>query len=621
MVVGEKAKNWLWASAALCSECLEFLHAEKNPSFDFFLWERFFPQKRKVCANLKLDSTAAIPQNNDMLPRPFIFILAVMGWMLLTGNSMASPQVTLVPAKAEVQVHDFLELTLQVKASAAANPFTDVEIKASFRLDDQPPIAVTGFCDALDGSQYKLRFLPRATGTYAYDLTYQEGSFAERFSGKFLVIPSPRKGLLQIHPDAPYHFRWEGSQEPVFLNGTTAYWLLGWEDENTIQQILNRFAANKVNRVRMALCGRTHSGNRWHEPNVVSNDQFKLRLSPWALERPDDVENPGIDVTRFNPAYWQKLERVIRMARRLNIILSMVFYVDGQDPGVDPFGKALAGSDDEKRYYAYAANRLSAYSNIVWDLTNEYRLFRDDAWAQTMGDYLSGCDPYGHLMSVHGHGDFKFRTSGWADYAVYQSWDQGGGYAFMLKNRTEQEQSGHAKPQINEEYGYEDHYPVGWGGDLKSPARNADSRRRLAWEMTMAGGYQTTGERADLGTGKGADQGGGWLNGRGNDQMTLLTQQARMVDFFTSFEWWKCRPVADVIKEGRGYCLAEIGRVYALYLPEGGTVKIALPDGKFSAELFNCLSGERKSLGELPSGEWTSPAQPKEQDWAILIRG
>ena len=158
-----------------------------------------------------------------------------------------------------------------------------------------------------------------------------------------------------------------------------------------------------------------------------------------------------------------------------------------------------------------------------------------------MGAFLKQCDPYDHVTSVHGHGQFPFRTSEWADFAMYQSWDEGGGYRFMLNNRVEQQKTGRPIPQINEEYGYEDHYPV-WGGSRKAPARSADNRRRLAWGMYMAGGYQTTGERADTGTGWGPDTGGGWINGRGDDSMTMLKGYGHIVDFFTALPWWRLEP-------------------------------------------------------------------------------
>ena len=541
--------------------------------------------------------------------------------LCVSDRAPAAPTVTLELNRAEVETYKFAEVVVKVKGSEAKNPFINASVRGSFTLEGGASVSVNGFCDEADGSIHRIRFMPTTAGTYSYTLSYQEGSFAQTFNGKFIAKASARKGLLRVDPANPYHFIWAGTGEHYFWNGTTAYYMLGWEDESVIQKALHRLADLKVNRIRVALCGRTDSGERWHEPSVVPTEKFKFRLNPWVAARPDSLKDPGFDTSKFNLSLWQRCDRLVHYARRLDIVVSIVFYLDGGDEGVDPFGKDHAAGEQEKRYYAYAASRLGAYSNVVWDLGNEYHLMRDDGWANTMGDYLKLCDPYDHLISVHGKEDFHFRTAGWASYCLYQAWDESGGHDFMLKNRMEQAQTGQPKPQINEEYGYEDHYPKGWGGDLVAPARSADNRRRLAWGMAMAGGYQTTGERANQGTGKPPDTGGGWINGRGDDQMVMLQGYAKMVEFFTSFEWWKTNPTTEVVKDGTAWCLAELGKTYALYLPKGGSIKVALPDGKFSAELFDCQTGERKPLGDLPGGEWTSPAQAPEKDWAILIRG
>ena len=67
--------------------------------------------------------------------------------------------------------------------------------------------------------------------------------------------------------------------------------------------------------------------------------------------------------------------------------------------------------------------------------------------------------------------------------------------------------------------------------------------RRTAWEIYMAGCYQTTGETARRGTGYWPDTGGGWVNGRGDGSMVMLQGYARIVDFFAGFEPWSrtCR--------------------------------------------------------------------------------
>jgi hypothetical protein len=127
-------------------------------------------------------------------------------------------------------------------------------------------------------------------------------------------------------------------------------------------------------------------------------------LNPWVAERPDSVENPGFDVTRYIVPFWQKCERMLRYARERDMVVSVIFYLDGADAGIEPFGRAKTGCDEEQRYYRYGVARLAAFSNVMWDVTNEYQLFRSEPWTEKMGTLIKTCDPYQHLTSVHGHG-------------------------------------------------------------------------------------------------------------------------------------------------------------------------------------------------------------------------
>src|SRR6185312_16927047 len=138
-------------------------------------------------------------------------------------------------------------------------------------------------------------------------------------------------------------------------------------------------------------------------------------------------------------------------------------------------------------------------------------------------------------------------------------------------------------PQTNEEYGYEEHYPS-WSPNYPD-GQSADANRRAAWEMAMAGTYQTTGETAKR-TGVWPDTGGGWVNGRGDKTMTMLDGYARMVDFFTSFEWWKTEPHDELVNMGN-YCLAKPGEIYAVYLPHGGRAIVKLQPGRYEPIQFN----------------------------------
>ncbi|MHC4351292.1 MAG: DUF5060 domain-containing protein, partial [Planctomycetota bacterium] len=522
-----------------------------------------------------------------------------------------SASIDFMQSAHTVEAYDFVEITLKDVNPGDVNPFIDASMQGWFKREGGERIQVDGFCDSRNGDVFRIRFMPTQPGDYDYFVKYRNGSTESSHTGKFRAQDGGRRGLVQVDRDHPWHFIWAGTGEHYFWNGTTTYWLLGWDDEN-IRRNIDRLHSLKVNRLRVAICGRVKNGRAWFE-NVFPTDKFRFVLNPWVARRPDSVENPGFDVTRFNLAHWRKIEQMLRHARDKDMNISIIFYVDGARPGVDPFGKGRMGQADEQRYYRYAVARLAAFSNVMWDVTNEYHLFRNEDWANMMGSFIKECDPYDHIMSVHGHGQFPFRLSPWADFAMYQQWDESGGYRFMLDNRNSQSQLGRPIPQVNEEYGYEDHYPT-WGGNRKAPARSADNRRRLAWGMYMAGCYQTTGERADTGTGWGPDTGGGWINGRGDSSMIMLKDYGHIVDFFTSIDWWKLEPDNDFFEAPSQnsvttelthvvYTRDKVGKALILLDGQKRAQLIARGDvsnwdGGLRLALANELTGDRPWLGE-----------------------
>ena len=539
----------------------------------------------------------------------------------------AAFRVEFTPAEATLDCYDFAEATLQVPQPRAANPFVDVVVAGTFALQGGTPRSVEGFCDSADGRLFHIRFMPEKPGAYDYTVTYREGTFAQSFQGRFQAVDKKRRGLVRVDAEYPAHFRWEGTQERYFWNGTTAYWLAGW-DESTITQIVERLDRLKVTRVRAALNGRVHDGKAWFE-EVYPTTNFSFLLNPWVAKDPASVEAPGFDVTRFNVAHWQKYEHLLQEARKRDLIVSVVFYVDGSRPGVDPFGKDGMGGPDEQRYYRYAMARLAPFANVMWDLANEYRSFRDDAWAEKMGALVKQWDPYGHLTSTHGHGDFHFRTSAWADFAMYQSWDEHGGWDFMVGNLEQQKKTVRVIPQVNEEYGYEEHYPQAWGENRRAPARSAETRLRLAWEICLAGGYQTTGERADRATG------GGWINGRGDDTMTMLVGYAHLYDFFTSITWWKLHPEPSLVvslqplakraseaKTAPARVLAarnDEGDLAVVYVPGGGI--ITLDEKQFKDGLKPMWYSPRDGGVKIPRALRPKTYRtPDANDWVLLFR-
>ena len=109
------------------------------------------------------------------------------------------------------------------------------------------------------------------------------------------------------------------------------------------------------------------------------------------------------------------------------------------------------------------------------------------------------------------------------------------------------------------------------------------------------------------------------MNGRGDDTMTMLQGYAHMVDFFTTFEWWKTEPHDELVNPGN-YCLAVPGSVYVVYLPHGGSATIRLQAGPYVAHWFNPSTGERSDLPPGAGPVWTSPTAPDNNDWALLLQ-
>ncbi|MBC8135938.1 MAG: DUF5060 domain-containing protein [Fibrella sp.] len=516
-----------------------------------------------------------------------------------------------------VEVWDFVEVVATTASTGTDdfNPFHEVTLYGIFIDPTGDSTSVMGFCDAQDGSTFRVRFMPQHAGLHEYRLTLSvRGDVMATSRGTFTSAEAfGRSGPVVRDPQYPFHFKHRGSDEHFFYNGTTAYAILGLREDLMIRA-LDRLQRHGVNRIRFGLSSaRVPSAREWFE-SVDPRDDFTFLLNPWIAANPDDVTVPGFETTRFNVAFWQKAERLLHACRERGIVASVIFYVDGARPGVYPFGDDPAG-DDEKRYYAYAAARLAAFANIHWDVSNEYRHFRDEAWVRTIAPFLKACDPYKHTMSVHGHGDFRFYGESWCDYACYQSWDEHGGYDFMIRNRALQSASGVILPQVNEEYGYEDHYPQGWGESRVAPARTADNRRRLAWEIYMAGGYQTTGETAP--------PLGGWLNGLAPDDHTeMLDGNHRARKFFESFDWWKCDPAPKTItaSSAKAYCLAEPGKTYAFWLPEGGTMSLNLPGGAYTARWFDPRSDAGFGTAIAVNGGSVTLSSPDESgDWALAI--
>ena len=93
------------------------------------------------------------------------------------------------------------------------------------------------------------------------------GAFECTERATLTAVPGPLAGPVRVDAEHPFPFVREGTGQHWFCNSRTTYQLLVWDDA-PITQSVERPAKLGVNRIRVALAGRTPDGKRWNEPLV-----------------------------------------------------------------------------------------------------------------------------------------------------------------------------------------------------------------------------------------------------------------------------------------------------------------------------------------------------------------
>jgi len=464
------------------------------------------------------------------------------------------------------------------------NPF-DIELSAAFtHLSSGEKLSIRGFYDGDD--TWKVRFMPNRLGTWKWvtssedeDLNGHQGDLECVESGELGVgiFGSMEPKIQQVDETYPNKFRW--ADGGYFLwNGNTCKNLLGadkshpkaggWKDfidytaEMRMNNILFFLYAPTIRTSSSAALGMAPwSLVAENPPSHAFNSRGKLDYFwvPWAKKGAPEQEPKRpeeVDFTRFSISYWEHVDEVLSYMYQKEIIAHIFFYPD------DAFWPKEG--EEEERYIRYALARLSAYPHIVWNTgvdLGEYRSTTD--WVRYWGRLLKEGDPYNHPRSSRHFGDDRFSEPllTWASTqsrnASYEEW---------------KEMMSHNKPVTEDDGTYE-------------PKRfDADGVRKRAWLATIADGVGLT-------------YGNQWGQGMSfhrlrEDDAGAEYNRIRM-EFLSRIDWWKLTPHDELVSEG--YCIAQPGQEYLIYLPSGKSVELDLSNvsGSFRAMWLSPCSGER----------------------------
>lgn len=353
-------------------------------------------------------------------------------------------------------------------------------------------------------------------------------------------------------PDHPYHLKNQEGDHLLILNKTAwAYFACAHPEE-----VLKKAKEQGVNVIRVCLEGAPY----W--------DVLKMDCWPWGGTR----ANP--DYSKFNEAYWNEVERRIRLAGDYGIGIDLNIYFS--------LLREAEKRPGQREYWAYTLERLAKYANILtWEIMNEY--LGSENFQDSAGWFFAQNDPWKRavITSDGTTDDAAWPQKKWMGMAIVHtctgSTDAHGLFGWYLA--VARNARSHGKPAFNNESGRE----------IRHKNDDPIHRRKQAWIWYSAGCHWTWHSWEGC---EGIDDAGYF--GPGQEFMRPVAT------FFRSLPFWRMNPNFTVLQiasdEMFAVTLSEPSRETCMsYLCahktgkkiSGQTAKIRLPDGRYTISFID----------------------------------
>ncbi len=373
-------------------------------------------------------------------------------------------------ATAQQKIERWARFELVFNHSNPNEDFQKVNLSATFSTKDTS-FVVSGFYDG--NNQYRIRFMPCETGVWNY-ITTSNIQALNKKKGTFECVEATgsNHGLVKVHDT--YNFKYADGK-PYYPFGTTAY---AWNHmSRELQEMtLETLKKSGFNKIRMCVFPKNYDLVK-EEPEIYPFQVKEIRKDQ------DGKEVNVWDFDRFNPVFFQTLEKQIDELEQLGIQADLILF--------HPYDKGRWGFDAMPnevniRYLNYLIARLGSFRNVWWSIANEWDLvkYKTHSDWELLSKTVSQTDPYHHLCSIHGstakyfeYWEPWFTHISIQDESPLMNW----GAASILR-------CAYYKPVIYDEVGYEGNLKQRWG--RYSP----EEMTYLVWMGTIAGTYVTHGE-------------------------------------------------------------------------------------------------------------------------------
>ena len=583
--------------------------------------------------------------------------------LIPVARAQAAPVVT-----GEAKVWHNVTITFDGPGSgehATPNPFADYRLTVRF-TDGKRGFVVPGYyaadgkageTSATKGSKWRVHFVPDAAGRWRYEASFRAGKNVatdpnpragraaafDGANGEIAVAPTDKtgrdfrgKGFLR-HGGGQY-LRFAGTGERFLKGGADSPEnFLGYADFD------GTFDTGKGKRGGEAAGGGLHryaphvrdwrAGDpTWKDGKgkgilgalnyLASTGMNSVYFIPYNIDGGDGKDTwPWTSPTerfRLDCSKLDQWEMVFSHMDKLGLCLHPITQETENDQGLD---RGELGPQ-RKLYYRELIARFAHHLGLVWNLGEENT--NTDAQRKAFCAYIRGLDPYGHPIVCHtfpGKYDQVYTPLlGFQDFdgPSLQMGNVRATHAETVKWVVRSALAGRRWFVCHDEVG-----PAHTGvkPDRDDPDHD-DIRGHALWGNLLAGGA-------------GCEWYFGYKFAHNDLNCEDWRSRAKMWDqtrhalefFHEHLPFWAMRTGDDLTAATDDYCFYAEGKIYAIYLPRGGTTTLKVPANTYTVRWYNPRTG-----GELQSGtvkEIKGPGTPSigappaetDKDWVALLRG
>lgn len=591
-----------------------------------------------------------------------------------------SPTQNQTPELTKPMQHHSLTLSFtgpNTQEDASTNPFTDYRLLVEFRSGDKRHL-IRGFyaadgnaanTSASAGNIWQVRFSPESAGNWQYsaNLTQGKNIALERDpalgtsiaitpnKGNFNVLPSNKKTPDFRAPDAGLlttqdgYFKFKHSDRHWLKGGTNSPEnLLAYIDFDNTYRLNNEARSGEAAPDKPIHSFSAHNAD-WRPGNPIwgankgkaiigavnylasegMNSAYFLTLNltgdgkdVWPYVTPKDF-------TRFDVSKLEQWNILFEHMQTKGILLHIVTQETENELLLDEGDTGLHRS----LYYSELIARFGHHPGLVWNLGEENGPVhwspkgQSDDQRRAMAKYFRLHDPYQHPVFLHTHSTAHEKDDILKPLLGLKELT---GLSFQVADRTtvnsETRKWRALSKQVKTPWVITMDEIGEWhtGAMPDTFAGNHDSLRRHAlWGHLFGGGAGVE-----------------WYFGARfpshdlsledfRSRHKLWGQTRHALDFFQAYlPYWEMAPCErDVIDRGDSYCFAQANKLYALYLPEGRTGILKLPQQHhYALHWFDPQHGgglQRGSIEKVQGADWIELGLPPisdGRDWVVLIK-